>query len=80
MEKLIKSFVVIKESHGLKVGDVISVKKYQAEVPLQHEELFFENSKTNQSFKFKFLYSELGNTLKVHECFSSMKEKFDHIS
>lgn len=80
MEKLIKSFVVIKESHGLKVGEIISIRKHQAQIPLHQDELYFQSERGGQTFTFKFLNSELGKTVKVHESFSSLHDKFDHIS
>lgn len=78
--KLIKSFIVIKEFSNFETGDIISLKKYQAEIPLQHDELFYDCPKSNQTYKFKNLISELNNSLEVHEYFGSLKEKFQHIS
>lgn len=80
MDKLIKSFVVLKSENGLEKGEKIVLRKYQAEVPLNQEELCFESENGKRSYTFKFLKSEIGNSVKVHECFASIHEKFDYIS
>ena len=79
-DKLIKSFIVIKRFHNLEIGEIIQLRKHQAMVPLEQDELYFECLKNEHNFSFKFLKSNLGKNTEIHECFSSLKEKFDHIS
>lgn len=80
MDKLIKSFVAIKSGNGLEKGEIILLKRSQAIVPLNQDELCFESDKSRMTFTFKALKHEMPDMVKVHEYFKSIEEKFDHIS
>jgi len=77
--KLIKSFIVIKNYENLKEGDILTLRRFQAQIPLTHEELYFESGSNN--FSLGFIIKNLNEkVVKAHEHFNSVKEKFDHIA
>lgn len=80
MEKLIKTFIVTKDNYDLIKNDFLILKRNQAIIPLVHNELLYESEKTRNQYKFEFLKNQINITVKVHEYFSSIQEKFDHIS
>jgi hypothetical protein len=76
--KLIKSFIVTKKYENLKEGDIITMRRFQAQIPLIQDELYFESG--SNSFSFSFLNNNLSQKhVKVHEYFKNMEEKFDHL-
>jgi hypothetical protein len=78
--KLIKSFIVKKHNDNLKKGDIIVLRKYQGQIPLLHEELYFESKETGKNFTLKFLISNIDKNLEIHEKFNSLGEKFDYLT
>ena len=76
-ERLIKSFVLIKDCKPSKKGDIIVLRKFQAQVPIPLEELYFENNNNNNhTFSFMFLIKEA----KPYEYFNNLKEKYNYFN
>lgn len=78
--KLIKSFVVKKQNDNFIKGDVLILKKYQGQIPLIHDDLYFESKETGSNFTLKHLVSHLDKNLEVHEKFYTIGEKFDYLT
>jgi len=78
--KLIKSFIVKKQNSIFKLGDIITLRKYQGLIPLKHEELYFESKLNGKNFTLNDLLSCLKKNLDVHEKFKCLDEKFDYVS
>ena len=78
--KLIKSLIVKKQNNNFEKGDVLTLRKYQGQIPLIHDELYFESKNTGNNFTLRFLISSLDKNLEVHEKFNSIGEKFDYLT
>ena len=79
-KKLIKSFVLLEDINPSKKGDVITLRRYQAMIPISDMELFFENGINGHTFSKQWLVDNMWNKVKPHEFFSNLKEKFEHIT
>jgi hypothetical protein len=78
--KLIKSFIVKKQNENFIKGDVFVLIKSQAQIPLIHDELYFQSKETGSSFTLKHLVSFLNKNLDVQENFITLGDKFDYLT
>lgn len=76
---LIKSFQVISDIGISKVGDIITLRQYQANIPLKMEEMYFKNIKNSHTFTFNFLLSQLDEKIVVFEKFKTLEQKFKYL-
>ncbi len=73
--RFIKSFIVIKDVLSTKVGDIITIRKNQSQVPMSFRDLYFENEKNNHTFSFDWLLDNINEHVMVHEKFDTLKQK-----
>ena len=78
--KLIKSFVLMEDIEPSKKGDVVTLRRYQAMIPITDMELYFENESNRHTFSKGWLVNNLWSKVKPHELFKSLEEKFEHLS
>lgn len=78
--KLIKSFVLLEDEGPSKKGEVITMRRYQAMIPLSDMELYFENESNGHTFSKRWLVDNMWSKVKPHEFFSDLNEKFEHIT
>lgn len=79
-KKLIKSFVLMEDIEPSKKGDVVTLRRYQAMIPINDMELCFENGCNGHNFSKEWLVNNLWSKVKPHEFFKSLEEKFEHLS
>jgi hypothetical protein len=77
--KLIKSFVLIEDVGKSKKGDVVTLRRRQAMIPIDEMELYFENESNGHTFSKRWLVDNMWHKAKPHEMFSGLHEKFEHI-
>lgn len=80
MDKLIKSFRLVKGYKKSKKNDVFVLKKNQAIIPFYHKELLFENPKTGDCINMSWFIERIYEYCVPEDKFNSLEEKFDYIS
>ena len=78
--KLIKSFALLEDIGPSKKGDIVTLRRYQAMIPLTDNELYFENGCNGHTFSKGWLVNNLWSKVKPHEFFKDLKEKFEYLT
>jgi hypothetical protein len=79
-DKLIKSFVVLKDFEEFKKGDVLTMKRHQATIPLVNDLIMFESQSNGKNLSLHWLLQNNYTKVKPLDFFGDNREKFEHIT